>query len=557
MACLLAGPALKDGRPPPSSHHAKRALRDGGGGGKLWDVFKCPKPWIGRFKVLFNSYAFIFVFLPCSLILYYAAAKFGPRAQVLILAIVSVVFYCGWDLRYLPLLLGSILCNFVIARMILLSANRKGLSKFFLILGIVVNLCALGYYKYADFFIENINDVFGYSFLMVNVILPLGISFFTFTQTAFLVDSYRGKSDEPDFIQYLSFVTYFPHLIAGPILHHHEIIPQFKRGVALQACWIAPGLAMFSIGLAKKVIIADTFGSIAKPIFDSFAAGGQALTMMDAWLGAISYTFQLYFDFSAYCDMAVGVSLMFGIYIPLNFNSPYKAASIIDFWRRWHMTLSKYLRDYIYIALGGNRLGNYRRFQNLMITMVVGGFWHGAGWTFIIWGALHGAYLIVNHFWRSLFNGSRETVVGRWAGRVLTFLCVVVAWVFFRSDSVTSALAMLNTMVSAPAGLSLNVEKSVTTIIIPQAILDAGFQVSANYVALATMAAGLCIVWMFRNTQELVFRSSPWDTSLESASAPTGSTARWQLLPISSAALLLGLVALIAAPPGEFLYFNF
>ncbi|WP_224791398.1 MBOAT family O-acyltransferase [Pseudomonas fluorescens] len=469
----------------------------------------------------------------------------------------SLIFYCGWDLRYLPLLLGSVLFNFIVGRAISKCLSKPKVAKLLLIAGISINLVILGYYKYADFFIENINEVFDSQFLALHIILPLGISFFTFTQTAFLVDAYKGKSDEPDFVQYLAFVTYFPHLIAGPILHHHETIPQFKRGTQLQACWIAPGLAMFAIGLFKKVVIADTFGAIARPIFAAYASGDQSLTGMDAWVGALSYTFQLYFDFSAYCDMAVGVSLMFGIYIPLNFNSPYKSRSIIEFWRRWHMTLSRYLRDYLYIALGGNRRGNYRRYINLMLTMLIGGLWHGAGWTFIIWGGLHGLYLMINHFWRTLFKSNSESLIGQWAGRILTFLCVVVAWVFFRSDSVASALSMLSAMASVPETLSPLVAKSVASIMVPQAAIDAGVSVSASYVAVATLIAGFVIVWGFRNAQELVFRKSPWDSALEDAPAPLEWTSRRILLPLSSAALLVGLAALIAAPPGEFLYFNF
>jgi len=507
--------------------------------------------------VLFNSYTFIFLFLPICLIAYYAVFRFGPRAQVSVLAIASLVFYCGWDLRYLPLLLGSVLLNFVAGRAIAQCNKKSRMAKLILIFAISINLLILGYYKYADFFIQNINAAFGADFNVLHIILPLGISFFTFTQTAFLVDTYSGKSDEPNLIQYLAFVTYFPHLIAGPILHHHETIPQFQRGAAIKACWMAPGIAMFAIGLFKKVVIADTFGAIARTIFNSYASGAQTLTGADAWLGALAYTFQLYFDFSAYCDMAVGASLMFGIYIPLNFNSPYKAVSIIDFWRRWHMTLSRYLRDYLYIALGGNRRGNYRRYQNLIITMLIGGLWHGAGWTFIIWGGLHGLYLIINHLWRAISGGNRETAVGRWAGRLLTFLCVVVAWVFFRSESVSSAVSMLSAMASAPQSLSPAVAKTVLEIMVPQALIDAGFQVSASYVAAATILIGLLIVWACRNAQELVFKKSPWDFPLEQAPEPEDWTARKMLLPLSSAAFLVGLAALIAAPPGEFLYFNF
>lgn len=520
--------------------------------------------------MLFNSYVFIFAFLPACLAAFYAAGWFGAKAQVLVLIAASMIFYCGWDIRYLPLLLISTCFNFAVGKAIIRFQNNKGL---WLTAGIVGNLLVLGTYKYANFFIETANE-FGASFPALQVILPLGISFFTFTQLAFLVDAYKGKTDDPRFFEYVAFVTYFPHLIAGPIIYHHETIPQFRRRKLPSAIWFAPGLALFSIGLAKKVVLADSFGAIAKPVFDGFAIGANRLTGFDAWVGALSYTFQLYFDFSAYSDMAVGISLMLGIYIPLNFNSPYKATSIIEFWRRWHMTLSRYLRDYLYIPMGGSRHGSVRRYVNLLLTMLIGGFWHGAGWTFIAWGGLHGLYLVVNHAWRYFVGERQGHLFGRLAGGLLTFLCVVFAWVLFRSDNITSALSMLDFMTSwvyaPPASLdflgwlsehpqlSQRVDIPIIQTFLPTAFREAGIRIWADHIAIAVIAAALAIVWLAPNSTEIVFRGkTPWDNPLEIAPAPSGWMPAWWLSPWTTVAFMLSLALLIAAPPGEFLYFNF
>ena len=302
----------------------------------------------------------------------------------------------------------------------------------------------LGTFKYAGFFAANLNALFSTGFA-VNILLPVGISFYTFTQIAFLVDAYRGNVARYGLPHYALFVTYFPHLIAGPILHHKDMIPQFERAETKRPDphLILCGLIIFAIGLFKKTCLADGIQPLVAPAF-----GANYPSFDQAWIGALAYTFQLYFDFSGYSDMAIGISLMFGIFLPLNFNSPYKATSIIDFWRRWHMTLSQFLRDYLYIPLGGNRHGPVLRYVNLMITMLLGGLWHGAAWTFVVWGALHGAYLCVNHAW----SNYGPAVAPRFAGAanaaafILTFLSVVVAWVFFRADSLSSAIFVVSTM---------------------------------------------------------------------------------------------------------------
>src|SRR4029434_10458885 len=313
---------------------------------------------------------------------------------------------------------------------------RPRTAKPLLVFGLVLNLATLGYFKYANFFVDNLNAVAGLDVVLGKVVLPIGISFFTFQKIAFLVDAYRDRVDRLNFIDYALFVTFFPQLIAGPIVHHSEVIRQFRERAAVSMPTIALGVTIFAIGLAKKVILADTAALYASPRFEAVAAGARP-DALAAWGAALAYAAQLYFDFSGYSDMAIGAGLLFGIRLPVNFASPYRAESIIDFWHRWHITLSRFLRDYLYVPLGGNRKGRARRYVNLLITMVLGGFWHGAGWTFVIWGSLHTIYLVANHVWRALSgppgagSGSSSPLECR-LGQAVTFVAVVVAWVFFR-----------------------------------------------------------------------------------------------------------------------------
>src|SRR6201996_3782912 len=394
--------------------------------------------------MLFNSCAFIFVFLPVVLFGYFAARRLGAQAPVIWLALASLVFYSFSNWPFVALLLGSIAFNYLTG-LLLISRRLRGGSRFaVLTVGVSGDLIALGIFKYAGFVVASFNAVVSRS-VAVNILLPVGISFYTFTQIAFLVDAYRGKVAHYALPHYALFVTYFPHLIAGPILHHRDMIPQFESDEAKRPNprLILYGLIIFGIGLSKKTVLADGIQPLVALAFH------QASPSFDqAWIGALAYTFQLYFDFSGYSDMAIGISLMFGIFLPLNFNSPYKATSIVDFWRRWHMTLSQFLRDYLYIPLGGNRRGRILRYVNLMVTMLLGGLWHGAAWTFVVWGALHGAYLCINHAW-SRFGPSappRIAPFAKFASLVLTFISVVVAWVFFRADSLTQAKFILSKM---------------------------------------------------------------------------------------------------------------
>ena len=344
--------------------------------------------------MLFNSYEFLFLFLPTVLLGYYLlSSRRLTTAAAAWLVGASVVFYGYWSMAYVPLLLASIAGNYAVGRRLGQRPDRRLLA-----LAIAANLLALGYYKYADFLLATFAQVAGLAVAPIGVTLPLGISFFTFTQIAYLVDANRGEAKDSGLTRYALFVTFFPHLIAGPILHHASTLPQFERARAFvfSSKNLALGLAFLAIGLVKKIVVADNLARWATPVF---AAPADA-TAIDAWFGLLGYTFQLYFDFSGYSDMAVGLALMLNIRIPYNFDSPYQATSIIDFWRRWHISLSAFLRDYVYIPLGGNRHGEPRRYLNLFLTMLLGGIWHGAGWTFVVWGALHGSYLLVNHAWR-------------------------------------------------------------------------------------------------------------------------------------------------------------
>ena len=398
--------------------------------------------------MLFNSYGFIFLFMPAVLLGYFRLGRINHSYAAAWLASASLFFYGYWNPAYVGLLLGSVICNYSFG-MWIARAGAVGLpkrQKQLLVIAITANLALLVYYKYTNFFISNVNSALDTNWNFGNIILPLGISFFTFTQIAFLVDAFQGKVKEYNFIHYALFVTYFPHLIAGPILHHMEMMPQFARPASYQMNWqnIAAGLTIFIFGLAKKVLIADHLNEFATPIFNAVGAGGHPM-LFEAWTGALAYTLQLYFDFSGYSDMAIGLSLMFNVRLPINFNSPYKSGNIIEFWRRWHMTLSRFLLDYLYIPLGGNRNGKFNRYRNLMITMLLGGLWHGAGWTFLIWGGLHGIYLAINHGWITFKQ--RMNWTGRtFAAGTITFIAVVVGWVFFRAPNLASAIDMLRGM---------------------------------------------------------------------------------------------------------------
>jgi len=502
--------------------------------------------------VLFNSYVFVLAFLPGSLLVFHALRFLGrERASIIALSLLSLFFYGWWDARYLLLLVPLMLANFGVA---LLLAPRDGRhrpgARWLLAAGVAGNLAVLGYFKYANFFVDNANALFGLDLFLARVVLPLGISFFTFQKIAFLVDAYRGRVHHLDLPDYTLFVSFFPQLIAGPIVHHSEVLPQFLRRGKVPAQVLAIGVTIFAIGLAKKVLLADNAAPFATARFDAVAAGAS-LDLLDAWAGALAYTVQLYFDFSGYSDMAIGAGLMFGIRLPINFASPYKATSIIDFWRRWHVTLSRFLRDYLYIPLGGNQRGRTRRFVNLFITMLLGGLWHGAGWTFVVWGALHGVYLGVNHAWRALRE--RLGLPARWTdafhalpARALTFLAVVVAWVFFRAETMATALGMLRGM----AGL--NGLFSGTG--------GAAPAFSDTSLAFAVIGLLLAIAWLAPSTQQLTRYVGPeHEVVLDVHQAEQAHASRWRPSPAwaVTTGLLFAACLMSMSRVSEFLYFQF
>ena len=397
--------------------------------------------------MIFNSYEFIFAFLPITFFIYfYLNHKRLTEVSKGFLVFSSLFFYSWWNVAYLPIILSSMLFNYVFGKSLLKNwggeSNKNRFSKkTILTFGIIANLSLLGYFKYMDFFIENINLAFDTQADLLHLALPLAISFFTFQQISYLVDSYRQETKEYDFLSYALFVTFFPQLIAGPIVHHKEMMPQFAkiRNKVINYQNISIGIFIFSIGLFKKVVIADTFAVWATAGFDT----ASTLNLFEAWATSLSYTFQLYFDFSGYTDMAIGLAFLFNIKLPINFNSPYKATNIQDFWRRWHMTLSRFLKDYIYIPLGGNRKGEFRTYSNLMATFILGGIWHGAGWTFVFWGFLHGMALVIHRAWSSL-----GLSLWGWVGWFITFNFLNISWVFFRAKEWDDAIKVLSAMFS-------------------------------------------------------------------------------------------------------------
>jgi len=506
--------------------------------------------------MLFNSFSFLLGFLPLTLIGYFLLARRNPAWGIAWLALASLFFYGWWDVRYVPLLLGSIVANYGCAQAIRRAQGRA--RNWWLGGAVAANLVLLGYYKYANFFYTSLT---GQHADVLQVVLPIGISFFTFTQIAFLVDTARGFVQEGRFIHYLLFVTYFPHLVAGPVLHHKEMMPQFAdpRNALPRADNFSVGATIFIIGLAKKTLLADTLAPYANALF---AAPGEP-TLLMAWGGVLAYSFQLYFDFSGYSDMAIGLSRMFGVHLPLNFNSPYKALNIVEFWRRWHMTLSRFLRDYLYIPLGGNRHGAVRAKVNLMVTMLLGGLWHGASWNFVLWGGLHGAYLVIAHAWQMLkarlgwHGGGRAGAVAAWA---LTFIAVAYAWVFFRAADLPSALRIVAGM-SGQYGVAL-----------PDAI---GARLGGLHDALAALGikwtlggatqfvetwcwvlVAALVAFCAPNTQQIMHRFEP---ALDHDG--TAAPARLAWLPAPRPALATGMLAVLCllalSRPSEFLYFQF
>jgi len=515
--------------------------------------------------MLFNSYEFLFLYLPAVLAGFYGLVRYRRDFAIAWLGLASLFFYGWWNPAYVLLLLASIGFNFRAGRGISLMPEGSTARKWLLAGAIAADLALLGYYKYANFFVRAVNDLAGTHWGLEEIVLPLGISFFTFTQIAFLVDAYRGRAREYRFAPYLLFVTYFPHLIAGPILHHGEMMPQFSRDQRGRriADDFAAGFTLFLFGLFKKTVLADGIAPHAQQLFT--AAQSQPPMFLESWIGALAYTFQLYFDFSGYSDMAIGLSLLFGIRLPVNFDSPYKAADIAEFWRRWHMTLSRFLRDYLYIPLGGNRCAPWRHSLNLFLTMLLGGFWHGANWTYLAWGALHGTYLVIHHGWAKLrqrvgWGADPVSRPARWAGRLFTFLAVVFGWVLFRADSLATAGNILRGMLglnglALPGGL-----KDGT---LGGRLAAEGWTFSESPLLhgagpVLWIAALLLVSMGMPNTNEIFARFSP---SLNMARGVPSDARFWQWRPDPAWALLSVVVGVAAvcsiSELSEFIYFQF
>ncbi len=458
--------------------------------------------------MLFNSYVFIFVFLPLVFFVYFFLNKkrLSNLAKAFLVS-ASLFFYAYWSVYYLPILLGSIIFNFFISKFL-----AKHQSKAILIFGIVCNLALLGYFKYADFLISNLNAIANTNLSLLHIALPLALSFVTFQQIAYLVDSYNKQTKENSFLNYCLFITFFPQLIAGPIVHHKEMMPQFanKFNLIKNYKFIALGLFVFSIGLFKKSVVADTFSIFANAGFDMEGN----LTFLQAWATSLSYTFQLYFDFSGYCDMAIGLALLFNIRLPINFNSPYKALNIQDFWHRWHITLSRFLRDYIYIPLGGNRGGQSRTYLNLFLVFLIGGLWHGAAWTFVVWGALHGVAIVIHRCWQKL-NFKLNKIIA-W---IITFNFVNFTWIFFRAKSFEDAMKVIRGMFFGE------------------------LKIDVNYLEMFFIVLAFLVVLLFKNSVQIAFDKKFKFTILQIFAA--------------SFFLFISILAIRLNNASEFLYFRF
>ena len=395
----------------------------------------------------FFDYGFIFFFMPAVVAGAVLSRRLGQTWQFGFLILASVFFYCTWETAAPLLLVISICLNYLCGHHLHRNPDRMLLA-----VGVGANLAALGYYKYSGFFAENLSRLIALP-PMAEVILPLGISFFTFQQISYLVDSYRRQAGEPRFLPYALFISFFPHLVAGPIVLQSDLLRQLQRTRALLIGWrhIAMGLGFFIIGLAKKLVIADSFAAYATPVFAK--AAGAAVSAAEAWQAALAYTFQIYFDFSGYSDMAIGLAFCLGVRLPFNFASPYRSLSIAEFWRRWHMSLSRFLRHYLYIPLGGSRGGLAVTYRNLLIVMMLGGLWHGASWNFVLWGGLHGGLLVVNHAWRRIAGSPEDSSSGYQAlAWTLTFTAVVFTWVPFRAPDMATTLAIWRGMIGLGAG---------------------------------------------------------------------------------------------------------
>ncbi|MFC3125349.1 MBOAT family O-acyltransferase [Pseudoroseomonas globiformis] len=537
--------------------------------------------------MLFNSAIFIAGFLPVVLLGFFLFAGTGrQRLAGLWLTLASLVFYGWWDPQYLPLLVGSIGFNYLLGGYLLKRPSRLVLG-----LGIAANLALLGFYKYTGFLLGAADDAFGLGWEAPSIILPLAISFFTFQQIAYLSDAHDGAVVEHDFLNYCLFITFFPHLIAGPITHHREMLSQFGNTENFRPRFdnISVGTTLFVLGLFKKVVFADPMGAEAGPVFAA-AQAGAALPFLDAWGGALAYALQLYFDFSGYTDMAIGLGLLFGISLPPNFNSPYKAHNVIDYWSRWHMTLTRFLTAYVYnpIVLGVTRrrvaagkplpkrgkmsAGTFFALvaYPTLLTMFISGVWHGAGWQFVAFGLLHGFYLVVAHGWRALktqwgWKLDSDKLIHKVPAVALTFFCVVIGAVFFRAPSLEGALNMLAGMAGLNGVLLPTSFARIPGLEPVAGLLGIAFEPGPFFRPVLGLQIVLLLVfcWSLPNTQQFMGRyrtALGWrpTTAWVQRALPF---ATWR--PSAGFAVVVGLLGFFAmakamsAAPTEFLYFQF
>ena len=447
--------------------------------------------------MLFNSFVFAFVFLPIVLIVYFLLGKLKNKdISTLFLVASSLYFYSFYEIKFLYLITVSMLVNYTLGYILMKSSRYR---KATLSIGIIFNLCVLGYFKYADFFIESFNALFKQEVDLLYLALPLGISFITFQQIAYLVDIYRGEITRSKLSSYMIFSTFFPQLIAGPIVNHKDVMDDYEnpKNKSINAKNVSKGLFIFLIGLVKKIVIADTF---AIWVTDGFA-NYESLSFSEAWFVIVAYTIQLYFDFSGYCDMAIGLALMFNIRIPVNFNSPYKARNIHEFWRRWHMTLNRFLTKYVYFPLGGSRKGEIITWLNILLVFFISGFWHGAGWTFIIWGMLHGIASVGLRIIKK-YTKLQMPFLLSW---FITFMFIVLARVYFRSDSVDQAHHMFGTLFS-PDWTSVQQFFTIPADIFVQAasIEVFGYALNTPAILIGSMIVMLGICFFAKNSVQLL-----------------------------------------------------
>jgi alginate O-acetyltransferase complex protein AlgI len=514
--------------------------------------------------MLFSSWQFIFLFLPVTLLVFFLSpARLGNFRKLWLFA-TSLFFYGYWKVEYIPLLLFSIGFNYAIAEGLSRFAGRR-FSVHLVTLGVVLNLSLLGYYKYTNFICDVLSTVSPFKVDRFNIELPLAISFFTFTQIGYLVDVYRDRKLHYNFFDYSLFVVFFPHLIAGPIVRHWEIIPQLtQKEIKASTSDLAAGWTLFLLGLFKKLFLADAISIPATAIFGA-AENGLSTNFLDAWLGTIAFALQIYFDFSGYSDMAIGLARMFGIKFPCNFNSPYKSDSIVEFWKRWHITLTRFFREYLYFPLGGNRCGKVRQVFNIMITMLLSGLWHGAGVTFIIWGALHGFYLVVAHQWQGWRKRTGWTNNPRWYRTVataVTLFFVLISWVYFKVSDLHKANHFTATMLGGH-GLTMSVEALPKSSFLGKTWLLIGGRMVADTAKLDSYTWTLELIGVlalfalvFPNSQQLLVSYEPIFETVH--------TSGWFKLRLNAATgLLLGILfygvirTFFVSAPSPFLYFNF